>query len=273
VQELTKADQPDTFSETVQLRLFRRRPHLRSLGRLHPKFVPALEEVAEQEGKRVSLSEIRLQRHAYLSKLTEPKLRWAARLLELELRDRPGQLHYLIELGRTLLLLNDPKGHDVLAKAIEQILPMRSTARAPLPEVQRLLEYVLTVSAEQSRSRLTREEARDLALRWYPRSPGMLYRLAEQFFQAGDFRWAAELMERLDQCRTTGVYDRTESFDPAILGDLVVMNLGVCYTRLGELDKAERCFIRLLESKSYQDRARQNLAAVQSTRANRGQNV
>jgi Flp pilus assembly protein TadD len=80
-------------------------------------------------------------------------------------------------------------------------------------------------------------------------------------------------MERLDQRRTTGTYDRSESFDPAILGDLVVMNLGVCYTRLGDFDKAERCFLRLLDSTSYQDRARQNLAAVQSMRANRGQNI
>ena len=132
VQERLNADQPDVFSETVQLRLFRRRPQVRSVGRLHSTFVPALEEVARQEGKQIAFSEMRLQRHAYLSRLTEPKLRWAARLLELELRDRPGQLHYLIEYGRTLLLLNDPQGHAILAEAIEQILPLRSAASAPL---------------------------------------------------------------------------------------------------------------------------------------------
>jgi hypothetical protein len=277
VHELVKADQPGTFSETTQLRLFRRRPQLRSIGRLHPSFVPPLEELAKQEGKQVTLSEIRLQRHAYLSPLTPAKLRWATRLLELELRDRPGQLHYLIEYGRTLLLLNDPKGHEILAEAIEQILPVRSAPSAPLPEVQRLLEYVLTASPAQSRSRLTREEGCDLALRWFPHSPGILWRIAETFFQRSDFRRAAELLERLEQCRTSGSYDRSESFDPAILGDPVAMNLGVCYTRLGELDKAERCFLRLLDSQSFQDRAAQNLALVQSLRAqasdpNRGNN-
>jgi tetratricopeptide (TPR) repeat protein len=266
VHELVKADQPDTFSETTQLRLFRRRPHVQSRGRLHPSFVPSLEEVAEQEGKQITLSEIRLQRHAYSSQLTEPKLRWAARLLELELRDRPGQLHYLIEYGRTLLLLNDPKAHTVLAEAVEQLLPIRAAPAAPLPEVQRLLEYVLTVSADQSRSRLTKDEARDLALRWFPYSPAMLWRIAEHYFKGGDFHRAAELLERLDQCRKTGVYDRSESFEPSILSDLVVLNLGVCYTRIGELDKAERCFISLLDSKSFHDRAAQNLALVQSLR-------
>jgi hypothetical protein len=266
VQERLRADQPDVFSETVQLRLFRRRPQLRSIGRLHSTFVPSLEELAQQEGKQVCLSEIRLARHAYMSQLTEAKLRWAARLLELELRDRPGQLHYLIEYGRTLLLLNDPKGHAILAEAVEQILPLRSAVSAPLPEVQRLLEYVLTVSPAQSQSRLTREEARDLALRWFPYSPGLLWRIAEQCFQGGDFRQAAELLERLDQCKTSGIYDRSQSFDPGILGDTVGMNLGACYIRLGELDKAERCFLRLLDSKSSHDRAAQNLAFVQSLR-------
>jgi tetratricopeptide (TPR) repeat protein len=267
VQERLQADQPDVLSETVQLRLFRRRPQLRSIGRLHATFVPPLEEVARQEGKQIARSEIRLQRHAYLSRLTEPKLRWAARLLELELRDRPGQLHYLIEYGRTLLLLNDLRGHAILAEAIEQILPVRSAVSAPLPEVQRLLEYALTVSPAQSRSRLTREEARDLALRWFPYSPALLWRIAQQDFQSGNFRQAAELLERLDQCRTSGIYDRSQSFDPAILGEIVVLNLGACYTRLGELDKAERCFLRLLESKSSHDRAAQNLAYVQTLRA------
>jgi hypothetical protein len=187
-------------------------------------------------------------------------------LLELELRDRPGQLHYLIEYGRTLLLLNDSKAHDVLAEAVEQIVPFRATSAAPLREVQRLLEYVLTVSPDQSRSPLTKEEARDLALRWFPDSPGMLWRIAEHYFQRGDFRQAAELLERLDQCRKTGAYDRSESVDPAVLGEMVPLNLGVCYTRLAALDNAEQCFLSLLDSPAFRERAAQNLALVQSLR-------
>src|SRR5206468_12432256 len=140
--------------------------HLGSLGRLHPHFVPALEEVAKQDRTKVYHSEIRVQRHAYVSPLTPAKLRWAARLLELELRDRPGQLHYLIEYGRTLLLLNDPKAHRILAEATEQIWAARDAPIPPSPAVARLLEYLITVSPEQSVSRLSREEALNLALRW-----------------------------------------------------------------------------------------------------------
>jgi hypothetical protein len=36
-----------------------------------------------------------IRRHVYRSVLDESKLRWAVRLLERELQDRPGRLHYL----------------------------------------------------------------------------------------------------------------------------------------------------------------------------------
>ena len=58
-----------------------------------------------------------MRRHAYTSTLDESKIRWAIRLLELELRDRPGRLHYVIEYARNLLLLNDPRGHEVMGHA------------------------------------------------------------------------------------------------------------------------------------------------------------
>src|SRR5207302_10926015 len=121
VQDILRLEQPPLYAETAQLRLFRRRADVHSLGRLHPVFVPSLEDIAKRESKMVPHAEIAIRRHAYLSQLNEAKLRWSLRLLELELRDRPGQLHYLIEYGRTLLLANEPKGHAVLAEAVDQI--------------------------------------------------------------------------------------------------------------------------------------------------------
>src|SRR5437588_3751660 len=167
VQELEQADHPELFSETVQPRLFHREADVAYVGRLHPRLEPSLEEAAKKAGKQVSLSGIILRHHAYMSVLSEDKLRWAARLFELELQDRPSQLHHLIEYGRTLLLLNDPKGHQLMAEATEQILAARDSPAAPNSTVARLLEYLLSVSPEQSVSRLSHEEARELALRWF----------------------------------------------------------------------------------------------------------
>src|SRR5690349_17308037 len=85
VQDQLRADQPDMVAETVQLRLFRRHPGLRYVGRLHPHFTEPPEEVARREGKQLLTAPITLRRHGYLSTLTEGKLRWARRLLEREL--------------------------------------------------------------------------------------------------------------------------------------------------------------------------------------------
>src|SRR5262249_30393080 len=165
--------------------------------RLHPNFATPFDELARRQGKKVYPTELTLRRHGYLSVPTPDKLRWAVRLLEAELRDRPGQLHYLIEYGRNLLWLNDPRGHEVLAEAADQVLRSRDAPTAPTPTVGSLLEYLLTVMPQQSRSRVSREEARGLALRWFRHSPPVLWALAQHQFQAGDPRGAAGLLEEL----------------------------------------------------------------------------
>jgi hypothetical protein len=265
VQDRLRADRPDAVSETVQLRLFRRDPELRFLGRLHPHFATPPEEVARKRGRQVGLAPVTVRRHAYLSQVTPDKLAWARRLLERELQDRPGQLHYQIEYGRTLLLLNDPRGHEVLAEAAKQ-LRGAGAAAATNPTTPSLLEYLLTVSPAQSRSGVSRDEARDLALRWFPNSPPLLWRLAEQDFQAGNFRSAAGLLQRLVELGRTGAYDRSQGFDPGILGAPALMNLGVCYLRLGMLDQAEPCFRGLLQSPSHAAAASQNLGVIEKLR-------
>jgi tetratricopeptide (TPR) repeat protein len=263
VQELVKADQPDRFVETAQLRLFRRIPDIRYVGRLHPNFAVPVAELAKRLQKNVYPAELTLRHHAYLSQLSEGKLRWAARLLEQELHDRPGQLHYLIEYGRTLLWLNDPKGHEVLADALERLRTDWTAAVPPTPTVGVLLEYLLTVSPEQSRCRITREEALDLAMRWFPSSPPLLWRAAEFHFQKSDFRRAAGLLEQLVHYGATGTYDRSTGFDPTIVNEGAVLNLGVCVSRLGQFSRAEQLFRLLLQSPSHRDQATKALAELE----------
>ena len=266
VHDVLRAEEPERFSETMQVRLFRRHPRLRFRGRTQPRFVPDIETVARDEAMLVFSAPLTIRRHAYLSQLTEPKLRWAAGLLERELHDRPGQLPYLIEYGRTLLLLNDPKGHEVLAEAADQVLTAGEAKAAPAPEVQRLLEYLLTVSPEQSRSRVSKLQARNLVLRWFPSSPPLLWRLAEIDFAQNQFVAAVELLERLVHLGRTGAYDHSEGFDPSIIGEQALFNLGTCYTRLRELDKSADCFRSLLGSKALQAQAAQGLAVVDNLR-------
>ena len=275
VQELSRpprtlADRPESFAETVQVRLFRRRSDIRFTGRLHP----SLKRLKEEGGRMnsdlsssfllqpSSFSNVVVRHHAYLSELTEPKLRWALRLLERELSDRPGELHYLIECGRTLLRLNDPRGHDVLAEATEKVLAVREAVTPPTPTVGVLLEYLLTVAPEQSRSRLSTAEAAELALRWFPSSPPMLWRVAELLFRGGNPGRAADLLERLVRCGQTGVYDRSAAFESDIIGCLAVLNLGLCRLRQGNLAEAERCFRQVQRARGCEAQAAQGLAEI-----------
>jgi hypothetical protein len=263
VQETIRPGDTASAAETVQPRLFRRQAELRFIGRLHPHFVTPLEELARRAGKQLRGCDLVLRRHAYESVLDEHKLRWAARLLEKELKERPGQLHYLIEYGRTLLWQNDPRGHAVLADAVELVRPVRDAPAAPTPTVGSLLEYLLTVSPQQSRSRILPGEAAELALRWFPNTPPLLWLLAQQAFNREDFRQAGFLLDRLVQLGRTGGYDRLAAFDGRIMSGPAVINLGICHLRLGDLDRAEACFGQLLDDPALSAQAKQNHALVQ----------
>ncbi len=111
-QDLKVADRPDFYSMMWQLRLFRRRDDLRFQGRCHPDFHPRIGEIEARTGLRVYESTITMRHYGYIGEMVPAKLRRGARLLELELRDRPGQLYYLIEYGRTLAMLEDPSAED-----------------------------------------------------------------------------------------------------------------------------------------------------------------
>jgi tetratricopeptide (TPR) repeat protein len=257
---------PDRFAEAADLRLFRRRPDLRYIGRLHPAFEPGLVAAIQAEGQQVRPSSIVLRAHASPAERDETKLRFSLRLLEKELSDRPGHLRYLIEYARTLLLLQDPKGHAVYAEAADLLRPLQQAPAPPSFKVQILLEYLLTVPPEQCRSRLTRDEARALALRWFPASPPLLYLHAEHFFRQGDYRRAVEILERLLELGRTGTYDRSRTFDPGLVGEDALINLAACWRQLGDLERAEYCYRQLLDSTHFRDQAARQLAVVQEQR-------
>lgn len=259
VRHVARAGRLDEAVETTDVRLFRRRPGLRYVGRAHPSFPAERLEAEAREGRRLELGEVVLRRHAYLSVPTEPKLRWAARLLERELADRPGQLPYLIEYGQTLLRLGEPRGHAVMAEALARVLPGRTSPTAPSPDVQVLLEYALTTPPERHGAPLSPGEAADLALRWFPASPPLLWAVAEHLFRRGDLARAAVLLERLLQLGRAGTYDRSRAFDPGLLGASTLRNLAECYRGLGRRDRAVACLRDLLDDERYRDEAARRL--------------
>ena len=90
------------------------------------------------------------------------------------------------------------------------------------------------------------------------------------YFGLNDFEKAAALLDKLVRMGKSGDYDRSVSFDPRIIGDDALMNLGICHFRMAELDKAEACFTRLLKSPTRVEEACSNLQAIKSLRSSFG---
>jgi len=265
-QDLQQEDRPDYATEMWQLRLFRRCNDLRFLGRCHPDFRPPVHEVAKAKGQHLYQSTIKLRHYGYISELKKSKLDRAAKLLKLELEERPGQIYYEIEYGRTLLLLGDETGHAVLREATKRMVENQHEDMAPLPLAAALIEYLLVTPPESSQCPLNTAQLHELAERWFPDSAPLLWLQAQNKFQSQDFDAASRLLEKLVRLGRRGTYDKSTSFDPRIIGDDAVLNLGVCYIRLGKLGDAEPLLRRLLGSPTLGAQAKQNLDAVRELR-------
>ena len=256
IQDVPIAGRLDQFSLLNDIRLFRKRPDIRFTGRLHPWL--DLESITREPGS-FSPSEVVFRRHAYTSTLDESKIRWAIRLLELELRDRPGRLHYVIEYGRNLLLLNDPRGHEVMGQAVSSLRPYIDQPTPPNPEAQVLLDYAINTPAGLYRGKIAQGMAVALAMKWFPNSPPLLWSLAEVCFKTNQIRAAAGYLEKLLELSLSGKYDRTRSFDPRILGSWTLMNLGQCRRALGDATGARACFEALKRDPDFAAEAERQL--------------
>ena len=93
-----------------------------------------------------------------------------------------------------------------------------------------------------------------------------MWHLAQRSFQAGAFAEAAELLERLVELGRSGTYDRTAAFDPSIMAEAAVLNLARCYTRIGDLDRAEAYLAPLLANPVQQAQARPLLDHIRALR-------
>ncbi len=226
-------------TEMRVLRLFRKRPGMHYVGRCHPEFEPPLETVAAQEGRRVFPSTIRLRHTGYLDQFKRAKQERAAHLLALELKERPGRFYYLVEYGRSLLLLGDPRGHSILREATAQFLAWIEQPAPPSSMAGPLLEYLVITPPTLTGCHLAPSALHALAEKWFPRSAPLIWLRALWHFQKDEYPAAARLLETLLKMGEQRTYDKTISFDSRILGDDARLNLAVCLIREAKLAAAE----------------------------------
>ncbi len=261
VQQQLDADRPAYGSANRQWRLFRRHDALRFAGRLHPTLTPP-----PDAGLGLATGELEavIVRHAYLNEVTPAKIRFTVRLLEAELRDRPGQVARVVELGCNLLLLGEPRGHEVLGDAAAMVKPAFDRGEAPPPGVGPLIEYLLGAPPGEVRGPLDRDAARRVAAAWYLDAPPVLWALAGDRYVARDYAIAAKVLARLLELGATGEYAADLGFDPDVVGRGALMNLGQCQLQLNRLPEARACFTSLLDDSRHGPRAAELLAVVES---------
>jgi hypothetical protein len=263
-QDLVDRERADRYTEMLHVRLFRVHRDLRFVGRIHHQFSPPLEVVAAREGLQILPSTIRLRHFGYASGRGREKLERAARLMELELRDRPGQFYFLVELGRTWIALEDSRGVALLSEAAAILRKDPAMAVQAGGTAAMLLEHILACDTLTTGFPLDEVLAEELASRYFPRSVPLLWQRALKRYKRGQFAASAQLLEQIVALAESGEYDRLASFQPSVIEGDALLNLGVCYARLGKTAEARQCFETLRQKPEYISRATQNLAALRS---------
>ncbi|MBX3410733.1 MAG: glycosyltransferase family 2 protein [Phycisphaeraceae bacterium] len=265
-EEFDAESAPAPAGEMHVVRLWRRDLPIRFEGRIHEHPVPWPSDLAAKTGRRVQVSAARLQHWGYTPERIPEKCLRAARLCEMELRDRPGQLYYLIELARSLLQVNTPQAvaaaQAPLHEATQIMLSHRDAPRAPLPLVSALIEQLLAIRHSMP---VDVDTLLELAARWFPCSVPLMWASARVRSEREEWPQAEELLRRLEDVLRRGTHDRYAPFDPRLRED-ARFNLGVCLVRRAALDEAQAIFTELLASPRRGADARRNLDAILALR-------
>lgn len=267
-QEMVDGDNLERFTQSWQLRLFRNRQDLRYLGRCLPHFEPPIQEIGKSENLSILPSSITLRHVGSDSRLRRERLHQTLRLLELELRERPGQLPYLIEYGRTRLALGDPGAPQILAEAAKQVVQCWEEGKTPPPEVATLLEYLLQLRPNDLPGHLTQKAVKSMVHGWFPRAASLQWILAREALVQGEFFEAEKVLRKLVRLGQDETFDHYVSFEPRVIMEDAVLNLGVCLFRLGKYHEAEECFQQLLENGMRVKEALSNLKVMHRTKSN-----
>lgn len=252
----------ESYTKMLHVRLFRNRPDLRFVGRIHHKFITPLDEIAVREKLEVLPSSVELLHHGYATGDQQAKLARAAKLMELELRDRPGQFYYLVELGRTWLKMRDERGAELLAQAAHIAKHDLHQAMQAPGLLAALLEHLLACDRLPKGFPLTHADAEQLAQQHFNTAVPVLWQRALRAFKAANFDACAQLLEQIIDLGKTEGYDQTYSFQPEIMRGDALLNLGVCYANLGRLPAARKCFEQLSTHEKLGSQAKRNLQLI-----------
>jgi glycosyltransferase involved in cell wall biosynthesis len=221
-----------------EFRLWRNDPRIRFEGVIHEKVVPAIERVAEVDGRAIGNADLMLQHLGYEGDQTR-KHRRNLPLLRRQLEIEPGNLFAWNHLGRVLDALGETdEAEEAFARAID-------TARATSPpgRLDRLacLSYGDLIRLRSARGADTDALLAE-ALAAFPRNCLLLLMWARRLIDEERYAAALESLDQILRFDWATDDDDPPAYDAPIVGELPWAARGLCLFRLGDYAQAAEAY-------------------------------
>lgn len=246
-------------------RFYRKHPDLRCAGRYHEYPVDEASAMAREQGVDIPLLPVTLAHIPPPPEQLPAKLRRNVRLMELDLKERPGRVGYTAELARTLLRLNEPSGHTRMADAGHLLMTqLADNPDPPRHALDRNLPLLLEYALSRPAGPLTPVEAERLSLLWYGDMVPLLWLIARRRYTTGDVDGSAEVLVRIRDLSRAGHLEAGGfGFDRRLLQGQLSLNLAACRISQGRLKEASDLLIEAERDPATREAALTNRKLLQ----------
>jgi tetratricopeptide (TPR) repeat protein len=221
-----------------EFRLWRNDPRIRFDGVIHEKVVPAIQRVAQAEGRTIGVADLMLQHLGYEGDQTRKHLRNLP-LLRRQLEIEPDNLFAWNHLGRILEALGETEeAEEVLLCAIETARSSRASG-----QMGRLacLSYGDLIRLRSARGADTSELLSE-ALSAFPRNCLLLLMEARRQIAAENYAAAIEPLDQILSFDWATDPDDPPAYDAPIVGELPWSSKGLCLFRMGAYTEAAEAY-------------------------------
>ena len=251
---------PQARSQVV--RLWRSRPYVPFIGLVHEHLDTESLDQAESPGKEYG-TDVVINHDGYTPDVMAGKAARYVKLLEEELRRRPGQLFYQVKLACTLDLAQDPRAPAALRELGDELLVLGDELdEAPIPAAEAFGPVLNAVPESDWHSARTDGLLR-LGRAWFPDNPSVLWHVSQLEIRRGNMQAALRCLCDLEALAVSGRYDQRTPHYETMVGKGLYTNLALVAHQLGRSDIARRNYERLLEIEPDNAVARQNIQLLQ----------
>ena len=229
----------------VEYRLWRHRPDVRFVGRMHESIVPAIHAAADREGQRIAVSDVVTIDHFGYEGDQQHKYARDEPILLAALKEHPQRVYYYDHLARIYQALG--RADEARAMWLRGIEIVR--ARGGTEADDRLL-WVNLITHAFDRGELEGELEGLVAeaLDRFPGLPALELAAARVEFVAGEPLAALRRLEWITSLSLAEVVATGSTYDERVLGEWAWNLLGLCHFALGDWKDSARAFARAEEA-------------------------